>query len=140
MSIAGLSGTILSLGAGALDAIAPKPQTPADAAKAKADAAAATQKANLAAIREKGIYAWAQEEKMAALKARIRQQILSEQKTDEASLAKLDPTARASAESAIQAEIARRFTEAMKTAMEDEARTAAKEGKPPKAMIIDIAV
>ena len=105
-----------------------------------ADAAAAAQASMLADIRKKGIYAWAQEEKLKALKDKIRQQILSERKLDENQLKAMNPEDRASAESSIQEEITRRIKEAMKQSFEGQAKQAAADGKPPKPMIIDISV
>jgi hypothetical protein len=144
MSISGLSGASMigaALPAGpSLGAPSDQPQTAAQKAKAKSDAAAAAQLSMLADIRKKGIYAWAQEQKLEALKAKIRAQILAERKTDEATLAGMKPEDRASAETSIEEEIARRIKEAMKATLEGQAREAAAQGKPPKPMIIDISV
>ena len=109
-------------------------------AKAKADAAAAAQTSMLADIRKKGIYAWAQEQKLEALKAKIRAQVLSDRKMDEATLKAMKPEDRASAESSIEEEIARRIKEAMQANLDGQAKEAAAQGKPPKPMIIDISV
>lgn len=143
MSISGLSGASL---VGAVPTLNPfsqasdQPQTAAEKAKTKADAAAAAQTSMLADIRKKGIYAWAQEEKLKALKDKIRQQILSERKLDENQLKAMNPEDRASAESSIQEEITRRIKEAMQQSLEGQAKQAAADGKPPKPMIIDISV
>ena len=144
MSISGLSGASM-IGsafpaAPGLGAPSDQPQTAAQKAKAKADAAAAAQLSQLADIRKKGIYAWAQEQKLEALKAKIRAQVLADRKTDEATLAGMNPEDRASAESSIEEEIARRIKEAMKANLEGQARDAAAQGKPPKPLIIDISV
>jgi hypothetical protein len=146
MSISGLSGASMvnlalpttpgSLGVGASG----QPQTAAEKAKAKADAAAARQLADLDAIRKKGIYAWAQEQKLEALKAKIRAQVLSDRKMDEATLKSMNPEDRASAESSIGEEVARRIKEAMQATLEGQAKEAAAKGEPPKPMIIDISV
>jgi hypothetical protein len=117
-----------------------KPATAAEKAKAKADAAAAAQTSMLSDIRKKGIYAWAQEQKLAALKAKIREQVLAERKTDEATLAGMKPQDRASAETSIEEEIARRIKEAVQAHLEGQARDAAAQGKPPKPLVIDISV
>jgi hypothetical protein len=147
MSISGLSGASLVSSLPPVDAasaqVSDKPQTAAQKAKAKADAAAAAAAAQismLADIRKKGIYAWAQEEKLAALKAKIRQQILADRKLDENQLKAMNPEDRASAESSIQEEITRRIKEAMKQTFEGQAKQAAADGKPPKPMLIDISV
>ena len=143
MSISGLSGASLVGAAPTLNPFSQasdQPQTAAEKAKAKADAAAAAQTSMLADIRKKGIYAWAQEEKLKALKDKIRQQILSERKLDENQLKAMNPEDRASAESSIQEEITRRIKEAMQQSLEGQAKQAAADGKPPKPMIIDISV
>lgn len=144
MSISGLSGASIigsalpaSPGFGA---VSDKPLSAAEKAKAKADAAAAAQASMLADIRKKGIYAWAQEQKLEALKAKIRAQVLADRKTDEATLQGMNPEDRASAESSIEEEIARRIKEAMQANLEGQAKDAAAQGKPPKPMIIDISV
>ena len=144
MSIGGLSGASLvgsplPVGAG-LGQVTDKPQTAAEKAKAKADAAAAAQTSMLADIRRKGIYAWAQEQKLEALKAKIRAQVLADRKMDETTLKGMNPEDRASAESSIEEEIARRIKEAMQANLEGQAKEAAAQGKPPKPMIIDISV
>jgi hypothetical protein len=144
MSISGLSNA--SLAGSALPATpgfataSTQPQTPAEKAKAKADATAAAQASQLADIRKKGIYAWAQEEKLKALKEKIRQQVLSDRKLDENQLKAMNPADRASAETSIEEEITRRIKEAMKQSFEGQAKQAAEDGKPPKPMIIDISV
>jgi hypothetical protein len=144
MSIGGLSGAALvgpalPTSAG-FSQIADQPQTAAEKAKAKADAAADAQTSMLADIRKKGIYAWAQEQKLEALKAKIRAQVLADRKIDENTLAGMKPEDRASAETSLEEEIARRIKEAMQGAMEGQAKQAAADGKPPKPMIIDISV
>lgn len=148
MSISGLSGASIvgsalpaspGLGAGV---VSDQPQTAAEKAKAKAkaDAAAAQQASMLADIRKKGIYAWAQEQKLEALKAKIRAQVLADRKMDENSLKSMNPEDRASAETSIEEEIARRIKEAMQANLEGQAKDAAAQGKPPKPLIIDISV
>jgi hypothetical protein len=144
MSIGGLSGASLAASAlpvgPGLGAASDKPLSAAEKIQAQADARAADQKATLEQIRQKGIYAWAQQEKLEALKKKIRQQVLADRKIDEAALAGMKPEDRASAEKSIEEEIARRIKEAMKTTLEAEAKTAAQQGKPVKPMIIDISV
>ncbi len=128
-----LGGTGPSLGAAAQP-------TAADKAKSKAEASAAANRAVLAAVRDKGVYAWAQEQKLEKLKEKIRQQVMAEHKMDDAALSRLDPAQRASAEKSIEDEIAERIQEAMKSALEGEAKSAARQGKSPSPMIIDISV
>jgi len=144
MSISGLSGASIvgsALPTGInLGAPSDKPMSAAEKAKAQADARAASQLADLDAIRKKGIYAWAQQEKLEALKKKIRAQVLTDRKTDEATLAAMKPEDRASAEKSIEEEIAERIKQMMKATMEGEAKTAAAQGKPVKPMIIDISV
>lgn len=144
MSISGLSGASImasALPSGInLGAPSDKPMSAAEKAQAQADARAAAQKADLDAIRQKGIYAWAQQEKLEALKKKIRAQILAERKSDEATLAGMKPEDRASAEKSIEEEIAERIKQMMKATMEGEAKTAAAQGKPVKPMIIDVSV
>ena len=144
MSISGLSGASLVGSAppasGVFAPASDKPQTAAEKAKAKADAAAAAQTSMLADIRKKGIYAWAQEEKLKTLKEKIRQQVLADRKLDENQLKAMNPEDRASAETSIQEEITRRIKQAMQDTFEGQAKQAAADGKPPKPMLIDISV
>jgi len=101
--------------------------SPADQAATKADAAKARQQSDLEQIRDKGIYAWAQEQKLAKLKEKIRAEVIAERggSTDLA---------------AIEGEVARRVQEAMGEALKAQASDAARRGEPPKPMIIDISV
>ena len=144
MSISGLSGASLvgapSPASAGFGQVTDKPQTAAEKAKAKADAAAAAQASMLADIRQKGIYAWAQEQKLEALKTKIRAQVLADRKMDENTLAGMKPEDRASAETSIEEEIARRIKQALQDTLEGQAKQAAADGKPPKPMIIDISV
>jgi len=66
--------------------------------------------------------------------------VLAERKTDEATLAGMKPQDRASAETSIEEEIARRIKEAVQAHLEGQARDAAAQGKPPKPLVIDISV
>jgi hypothetical protein len=148
MSIGGLTSMMFGGGVGTAASMASNllsqtsstgqsdPGGPAAAAKAKADAAAAAQASTLAEVRKKGLYAWAQEQKMDALKAKVRNQVLTEHKLDDSSYSKLD----AKTQSSIDNEIAQRVKEAMQNALEDQAKSAAQQGKPPAPMIIDISV
>lgn len=116
-----------------------KALSPADTAAAKAEASKASTKATLDAIREKGIYQWAQEVKVEKLKEKLRAEILASRGTSEGDLAKLDPKQRASAESSIAEELARRIKEAMLEMLENQAK-ADPEGKQSGPSIIDISV
>lgn len=123
-----------------LGAVGAQPETAAEKAAAKAEASKAAQQAVLAQIKEKGIYAWAQEQKLEKLKEQIRSQVMSERGMDDASLSSMDPAARDSAVNSIEEEIARRIKDAMQDALENEATKAKNEGRPQGPMIIDISV
>lgn len=129
-----------ALGLGGTPAASTQAQTPADKAKAAADAAKAANQALLDEVKKKGLYAWAQEQKFEALKAKIRAQILQEKGLTEESLAGMDQTSRTSMETSIQEEITRRIKDVMKTDLEGKAQADAKAGKPAAPMIIDISV
>ena len=125
---------------GASDASSTAKNDPAAAAKAKADAAKAAQKAMLDQIRQKGVYAWAQEQKLEKLKEKVRAEVMSERGMDDASLAKLPDDQRASAAKSIEEEIAERIKEALRKELEGKAQADQKAGKPPTPMIIDVSV
>jgi anti-sigma28 factor (negative regulator of flagellin synthesis) len=140
-----LDGIGAMLGAPIGPATATEPTTkpaksPADLAKERAEASAARQKQDLAEVREKGLYAWAQEKKFEALKAQIEKEMKAAKGIDDASLAAMSPEERAAVMTSLEAEIAKRIQEVMKDTLTEEAKTAAKQGRPPTAMIIDIAV
>lgn len=141
MSISGI-GAMLSPGAstapramGQIDT-----QDPAALAKSRAEAANARQKQELAEVREKGLYAWAQEKKFEALKAKIEKEIKTARGLDDAALAAMSPEDRNAALTSLEAEIAKRIQEVMQDTLTEEAKKAAKEGRPAQPMIIDIAV
>jgi hypothetical protein len=119
-------------------------KTPAELAMARVEARAEAEKAKsrqvLDEIKEKGIYAWAQEQKMEKLKERIRDQVMAKQGLDEKGLAAMEPEARAKAEATIEEEIARLVKQAMEDAMQGKVAKAEDEQKPTTAMIIDISV
>lgn len=119
---------------------AEKAQSPADAAKARAEAAAARQKSDLNAVREKGIYAWAQEQKLKALEEKIRQEMEKESGGANKIVAGSDPATWSKDETSFEAEVARRMKNILEEAMGAQAQKAAAEGKPAEAMIIDISV
>ena len=102
-----------------------KPSAAAEAAR-KAELAKSSQRAVLDEIREKGIYAWAQEQKLEKLKKKIEAEVRSANPD-------ADPAT-------IDSEVARLVKEAMEQALKTEAAEAAKRGEPAKPMIIDISV
>ena len=102
-----------------------KPSAAAEAAR-KAELAKSSQRAVLDEIREKGIYAWAQEQKLEKLKEKIEAEVRSANPD-------ADPAT-------IDSEVARLVKEAMEEALKTEAAEAAKRGEPAKPMIIDISV
>lgn len=115
-------------------------KTPADAARERAEASAARQRQELDEIREKGIYAWAQEKKYEALKAKIREDLLKANGIDEAALAAMSPEERDAVMTSLEQEMAKLIKEAMREAALSESKAAAEEGRAPKPMIIDISV
>ncbi len=102
-----------------------KPSAAAEAAR-KAELAKSSQRAVLDEIREKGIYAWAQEQKLEKLKEKIEAEVRSANPD-------ADPAT-------IDSEVARLVKEAMEEALKTEAAEAAKRGEPAKPMIIDVSV
>jgi hypothetical protein len=102
-----------------------KPSAAAEAAR-KAELAQSTQRAVLDEIREKGIYAWAQEQKLEKLKEKIEAEVKSANPD-------ADPAT-------VDNEVARLVKEAMEQALKTEAAESAKRGEPAKPMIIDISV
>lgn len=115
-------------GAGLLGKTDPaKPASPAELAAQKAEEAKARQKATLDDIREKGIYAWAQEQKLEKLREKIEAQVKAELGDD------ADPVV-------IENEIAKRVKEAMENTLKAESENAAERKEPAKPMIIDISV
>lgn len=135
---------LLSIGAPqaakGIGATGTKASDPAEAAKARAEAAAAQQKQDLADVREKGIYAWAQEKKLEALREKIENDIKAANGVDDKSLAAMSPEERTSTVSTLEAEIKKRIQQAMEESLTGEAKTAGKEGRPAAPMIIDISV
>lgn len=145
MAVDGI-GAMLSLGAPAATKLLAsedkKAPSAADAAKSRTDAAAAKQKAELDAIREKGIYAYAQEQKFEALKKKIEEELKREQGVDGNGkiVAGDDPSTWSKDDTSFEAEVARRMQKIMEEAMTTEAKKAAQEGRPAQPMIIDISV
>ena len=98
----------------------------ADAAAKRDEAAKLAQREALAQIREKGLYAWAQEQKLEKLKEKIRAQVMEANPG-------ADPAT-------IENEVARQVKEAMEQTLKAEADEAAKRGEPARPMIIDISI
>ena len=98
----------------------------AELAAQKAEAAKVRQQSDLEQIRDKGIYAWAQEQKLEKLKEKIEAEVRSANPD-------ADPAT-------IDSEVARLVKDAMEQALKTEAAEAAKRGEPAKPMIIDISV
>jgi hypothetical protein len=73
-------------------------------------------------IREKGLSAWAHQQRIDALKEKLRAQILSERHLDEKSLNAMGSEQRASVEDEISKLIEQKLKEAMERAAEDGAR------------------
>lgn len=121
----------------AVDAVS-KAVSAADTAAIKAAESKVKTKETLDAIRDKGIYQWAKEQQLEKLKEKIRAQVLAARGTSEGDLAKLDPTARASAEASVEEEIARRIKEAMLDDLEHKAKSDPSGKQGPA--IIDIKV
>ena len=139
MPISALAASaITALLPSAVDAVS-KTVSAVDAAAVKVAETKTKTKATLDAIREKGIYQWAQEVKAEKLKEKLRAEILESRGASEGDLAKLDPKQRASAESSIAEELARRIKEAMLAMLEDQAK-ADTAGKQTGPAIIDIKV
>jgi len=98
----------------------------ADVAARKAELSKQAQRAVLDEIREKGIYAWAQEQKLEKLKEKIREEVT-------AANPDADPAA-------IENEVARQVRQALEETLKAEADAAAKRGEPARPMIIDISI
>jgi hypothetical protein len=86
-------------------------------------------------IREKGLQAWAQEERLEKLKDKIRQEILKDKKLTEDDLAAMPEEQRLSIEAEIEEIIAKMIEEAIRTAVEE----AMKKGKT-QGVVLDISV
>ncbi len=90
---------------------------------------------DLDGIREKGLRAWAHEQQLEKLKARLRDEILSDKKLRESDLAAMPTDVRNSFEAEIQKLIEQKLQEAVQTAVED----ASSNGKT-QAILVDISV
>jgi hypothetical protein len=85
------------------------------------------------AIREKGLTAWAHEQKIEALKERLRAEILSDRNLSEEGIAGLSSEQRTSVEDEIARLVEQKLKEAMEQAIEDAASTG-----QTKAVFLDI--
>lgn len=117
-----------------------KTRDPAEITKAKAEAAAARQKSDLAAIREKGVYAWAQEQKYEKIKEKLREEMEARAASMPKGEVEGDPETWNKPDLAIEQAVAREMRAILEAAMKAESDAAAAEGKPPQPMIIDISV
>ena len=90
---------------------------------------------DLAQIREKGLSAWAHDQQMEKLKAKLRDQALSDKKLSEADVAAMPADKQASVED----EIARMIAEKLQQTMQAKVRDAAEQGKT-QAVLLDISV
>ncbi|KDP93943.1 MAG: hypothetical protein KJ728_01075 [Alphaproteobacteria bacterium] len=86
-------------------------------------------------IREKGLSAWAHEQQMEKLKARLREQVLSDKNMSERDVAALPKEARAT----IEDEIAKLVAQKLQEALEAKVKDAAAQGKT-QAVLLNISV
>lgn len=98
-------------------------------------ASVSTARSEMDEIREKGLTEWAREQKMEALKAKLRDEVLSSQGLTEQGVARLPETQRASIEDEIARMIQQKMEETMQRSMDDAARS----GKT-EAVLLDIMV
>lgn len=117
-----------------------KRMSAADEAAAKVAASRSKQEATLNEIREKGIYAWAQEQKLAKIEAKARQLILEKRGLTEDDLAKMPEDERAATELSIQEAIAQLVKEALQKNLGAKSAADADGQKSTGPMIIDISV
>ncbi len=115
------------------------PADPAEAA-AKAEASKARNRAVLEEIREKGIYAWAQEQKLKKLEEKAREQVLADRGMTEADLTRMPESARTAAETSIQEAIAQIVKESLEKALASKSAPDADGQVSTGPMIIDISV
>jgi len=98
-------------------------------------ASVSTARSEMDEIREKGLTEWAREQKMEALKAKLRDEVLSSQGLTEQGVASLPETQRTSIEDEIARMIQQKMEETMQRSMDDAARS----GKT-EAVLLDIMV
>ncbi|WP_133255282.1 hypothetical protein [Phenylobacterium kunshanense] len=142
MSVSGI-GAMLGIAAPQTVKPGEKPEKtrdPAEIAKAKAEASAARQKSDLEAIRDKGIYAWAQEQKYEKIKEKLREEMEARAASKRKGEVEGDPETWNKPDLAIEQAVAREMRAILEAAMKAESEAAAAEGKPPQPMIIDISV
>lgn len=107
----------------------------ADSTRQKSPGAINLARSEMDEIREKGLAEWAREQKMEALKEKIRAQILSENRMTEQGIAGLSNEQRSSVEEEIAKLVQQKMEEAMQQQMQDAART----GKT-EAVLLDISI
>lgn len=117
-----------------------KRMSAAEAAAAKVLAARSKQDAILNEIKEKGIYAWAQEQKLEKIEAKARQLVLEKRGLTEDDLAKMPEDERAATELSIQEAIAQLVKEALQKNMANKSAANADGQTSTGPMIIDISV
>ncbi|HWW12218.1 MAG TPA: hypothetical protein VN018_06860 [Brevundimonas sp.] len=98
-------------------------------------ASVSTARSEMDEIREKGLTEWAREQKMEALKAKLRDEVLSSQGLTEQGVASLPEQQRTSIEDEIARMIQQKMEETMQRSMDDAARS----GKT-EAVLLDIMV
>lgn len=146
MSISGLSAGFLNpiqglIGPAAGGALHKSgPPDPAAEAAQKAEAAKAKNRAVLDEIREKGIYAWAQEQKQKKLEELARQRVLADRGLTEADLAKMPESERTATEESIQEIVAQMVKDALEKNLANKSAADADGQKSTGPMIIDISV
>lgn len=106
-----------------------------NSARQNSPASVSTARTEMDEIREKGLSEWAREQKMEALKAKIRAEVLSENKLTEDGVAQMSVEQRNSVEDEIARLIQQKMEETMQRSMEEAARS----GKT-EAVLLDIMV
>lgn len=125
MSISSVSGFLGGL-AGLMGSNATRQNSPVEVSPARSD---------LDQIREKGLSEWAREQKMEALKARLRAEVLSDKGMSEQGVTGLPFEQRNSVEDEVARMIQQKMEETIQRSMDDAART----GKT-EAILLDIVV
>ncbi|MFN3558643.1 MAG: hypothetical protein ACK4UQ_05080 [Brevundimonas sp.] len=125
MSISSVAGFLGNL-AGLSGTGSTRQNAPLEASSARSD---------MTEIREKGLSEWAREQKMEALKAKIRDQILGENRLTESGVAALPVQQRNSVEDQIAQLVQQKLEETLQRSMDDAARS----GKT-EAVLLDISV
>ena len=125
MSISSVAGFLGNL-AGLSGAVSTRQNAPLEASSARSD---------MTEIREKGLSEWAREQKMEALKAKIRDQILGENRLTESGVAAMPVEQRNSVEDQIAQLVQQKLEETLQRSMDDAARSGRTE-----AVLLDISV